>query len=127
MRRPCAARGVPVCPPSAPSHAYRPRCGDRTLAEKLTGSLEPLQPLSRHAIVAAQALVSEAGEEYETAASGFADAAARWHDFGVPYEEGQALLGQGRCLAALGRASEATAPLNVAHEIFARPGASPRW
>ncbi len=99
--------------------------GDRTLAEKLTGSLEPLQPLSRHAIVAAQALVSEAGEEYETAASGFADAAARWHDFGVPYEEGQALLGQGRCLAALGRASEATAPLNVAHEIFARLGAKP--
>ena len=36
-------------------------------------------------------------------ASGFADAAARWHGFETPYEEAQAALGQGGCLAALGR------------------------
>ena len=41
------------------------------------------------------------------AAAGFADAAARWHDFAAPYEEAHALLGQGRCLVALGRAPEA--------------------
>ena len=63
--------------------------------------------------------------EHKAAAPGFADAAARWRGFGVPYEEAQALLGQGRCLVALGRAPEATAPLAAAHEIFARLGAKP--
>ena len=55
----------------------------------------------------------------------YATAASGWLDFGVPYEEAQALLGQGRCLVALGRASEAAAPLTAAHEIFARLGAKP--
>ena len=49
--------------------------------------------------------------EREAAAIGFADAAARWHDFDVPYEEAQALLGQGRCLVALDRDPEAALPL----------------
>ena len=99
--------------------------GDSALAERLADSLEPLQPLSRHAIVAAQALVTEARREHEAAAAGFADAASRWQDFGVPYEEAQALLGQGRCLVALGRADEAQEPLSAAREIFARLGANP--
>jgi hypothetical protein len=59
------------------------------------------------------------------AAAVFADAAARWHDVGVAYEEGHALLGQGRCLAAPGRAPEAAAPLAAARDIFARLGAGP--
>ena len=53
------------------------------------------------------------------------DAAAGWRDFCVPYEEGHALLGQGRCLVALGRAPEAAGPLAAAREIFARRGAKP--
>ena len=60
-----------------------------------------------------------------SSSAGFAAAAARWHDFGVPYEEGHALLGQGRCLVALCRAPEAAAPLAAAREIFARLGAKP--
>jgi class 3 adenylate cyclase len=48
-----------------------------------------------------------------------------WREFGDPYEEGQALIGQGRCLAARGRAPEAAAPLAAAREIFARLGARP--
>ena len=43
----------------------------------------------------------------------------------MPYEEAQALLGQGRCLVALGKAPEAAAPLAAAREIFARLGAKP--
>ena len=43
----------------------------------------------------------------------------------IPYEEAQALLGQGRCLVALERAPEAAAPLAAAREIFARLGAVP--
>ena len=99
--------------------------GDCALAEKLAGSIAPLQPMSRHALAAAQALVTEARGEWEAASTGFADAALRWRDFGMPYEEAQALLGQGRCLVALGRAPEAAAPLAAARAIFARLGARP--
>jgi class 3 adenylate cyclase/tetratricopeptide (TPR) repeat protein len=99
--------------------------GDRGLAEQLAASFEPLQPLSRHAIVAAEALLSEAHGDCQAAADCFADAASRWHDFAVIYEESHALLGRGRCLVALGRAPEAAAPLAAAHEIFARLGAKP--
>ena len=45
--------------------------------------------------------------------------------FGTPYEEAEALRGQGRCLTALGRAPEAVTPLGAAREIFARLGAKP--
>jgi hypothetical protein len=43
----------------------------------------------------------------------------------VPYEEAQALLGEGRCLVALGRAPEAAPVLEQARAIFARLGAEP--
>ena len=99
--------------------------GDRRLAERLASAVEPPQPLCRHARAAAEALVVEARGEHEAAAEGFADAAARWHDFCVPYEEAQALLGRGRCLVALGRAPEAAVLLAAAREIFARLGAKP--
>ena len=48
---------------------------------------------------------------YEAAAEGFADAAGQWRTFEMPYEEGQALLGQGRCLVRLGRQAEAVEAL----------------
>ena len=84
--------------------------------------MAPLQPISRHAVVAAQALVTEARGESEAAAAGFADAASRWHDFAAYYEEAHELLGQGRCLVALGKTPEA-APLRAARAVFARLGA----
>ena len=88
--------------------------------------ISPFIALPRaHTGVTCRAPLAEARGEHETAAAGFADAAARWHGFGVPYEEGHALLGQGRCLVALGRAPEAAAPLAAAREIFARLGAKP--
>ena len=98
---------------------------DLALAERLRGSWRgclPVEELVRESI--ASMLAAERGG-HEAAAAGFADAAARWHDFGVPYEEGQALLGRGRCLVALGRAPEAAAPLAAARGIFARLGAKP--
>ena len=86
---------------------------------------ELASPLRRHAQLTVHAIALEARGEFEAAAAGFVDAAARWHGFGVPYEEGHALLGQGRCLVALGRAPEAAASLAAAREIFARLGARP--
>ena len=43
----------------------------------------------------------------------------------MPWERAQALLGRGRCLLALKRASDATEPLRDAREIFAALGARP--
>ena len=95
------------------------------LTKRLLSSVQgPLrvEELARQSI---SATLGEAQGEQETAAAGFAAVATGWHEFGVPYEEGHALLGQGRCLTALGRAPEAAAPLAAAHEIFARLGAKP--
>ncbi len=103
--------------------------GDAKLARRLateTRKYMPakLLPLQQHAVATLDALFAEVDGD-RAAAAGFADAAARWHEFGVPYEEGHALLGEGRCLVALGRAPEAAAPLAAAREIFARLGARP--
>ena len=101
------------------------RGSDPALAERLLGDVKgplPVEELARGSIAP---LLAEARGEHETAAAGFADSATGWHEFGVPYEEGHALLGQGRCLVALGRAPEAAASLAAAHEIFARLGARP--
>jgi hypothetical protein len=95
------------------------------LAEELTLWIPTGLPTQRCVRGYGDALLAEARGEYQAAAAGFADAAARWRDFGVPYEEAQALLGRGRCLAALHRAAEATLPLGQAWEIFQRLGAKP--
>ena len=101
-------------------------CGETDLAQQLIVGIEPDVPLLEHVLTTGRALLAEARVDRENAAAGFADAATRWHEFGVPYEEGaQALLGQSRCLVALGRAPEAAAPLAAAREIFARLGAKP--
>ncbi len=98
---------------------------DAPLAERLSAHLKPSLPLYRRAVTTARASIAEARGEHEVAAAGFAAAATGWYEFGVPFEEAQALLGQGRCLVAFDRASEATAPLAAAREIFARLGAMP--
>ena len=99
--------------------------GDADLVEVLREGVAPIYPLSVHALIATRALLDESAGRWAEAAAGFADAAARWHGFGVPYEEAQALLGEGRCLLALERAPEAAAVLEQAREIFARLGARP--
>ncbi len=99
--------------------------GDEDLAERLAKAFDGPLPLSQHVHAAAEALLFADDGRQEAAALAFADAASRWREFGVPYEEGQALLGQGRCLMALDRDSEAAEPLVAAREIFARLGAKP--
>jgi len=99
--------------------------GSIELARQITRDNTPLSPLREHEQVTCRALLAEQNRDHEAAAAGFADAAARWHEFGVPYEEAQALLGQGRCLAALGRAPEAAPVLEQGREIFERLGAKP--
>ena len=101
------------------------RVDDAELAARFVVAAVPLAPVDEHGIASARALVDEARGAHALAADSFAAAAARWHGFGVPYEEAQALLGQGRCLAALGEPVAAAKPLAAARQTFARLGASP--
>ena len=76
-------------------------CGDVDLAGQLAERFRPITALHRHTLASVRGLLAEARGEHEVAAAAFADAALRWHDFGMPYEEAHALLGQGRCLLGL--------------------------
>ena len=99
--------------------------GESSLIASLSAGLAPDMPLMVNVLASSRALIAEAAGDAETAAAGFASAADLWHDFGVPCEEGHALFGQGRCLAALGRTPEAAAALTEARVIFHQLGAKP--
>jgi tetratricopeptide (TPR) repeat protein len=99
--------------------------GDPDLATRLAEGLEPIYPLHQHTLASTHALLAERRGEHAAAAEAFADAARRWESFEMPWERAQARLGQGRCLLALGRPSEATGPLREAREIFASLGTKP--
>ncbi len=139
LREADAARGLLSAwesqprPGSGPNYvAYLPEAvrtalaaGDPELAERLSSGIEAVLPMQRNAVASVQSLLLESAGEHEAAADSFAAAAARWHEFGVPYEEGHALFGRARCLAALGRGPEAAPPLDAARGLFERLGAKP--
>jgi hypothetical protein len=94
------------------------------LAQRLSSGVEPVTPLHEHGVAAARAQLVEAAGEHADAAKLYAEAAERWRAFGNVPERAYALLGQGRCLAALGK-PEAEAPLREARELFASMGYAP--
>jgi hypothetical protein len=98
--------------------------GDPTLAERLTQKLERRYPLDEHAVCAARAQLAEHAGELDEAAALYAESARRWQEFGNVPERAYALLGQGRCLRALGRPG-AEEPLLEARELFASMGYAP--
>jgi tetratricopeptide (TPR) repeat protein len=91
--------------------------GDSELAQRLVDGLEPVFPLREHALCAARAQLAEHSGNHGGAAALYADAAARWQEFGNIPERAYALLGQGRCLIALGDLA-AEKPLRQAAELF---------
>ena len=99
--------------------------GDAPLANRLVGGVESRYPYAEHALVAANAALTEARGDLQAAADAYADAVDRWERFGVVPEKGFALLGQGRCLLGVSRATEAAPVLQHAREIFQRLGAAP--
>ena len=99
--------------------------GDRDLAERLVAGFDPPHPYAEHALVAANAALTEARGDLQAAAVAYADAAERWEQFGVVPEQAFALLGQGRCLLGLARPTEAAPVLQHAREIFERLKAAP--
>ena len=106
------------------------KAGDEHLAAWIRKELESSPeaqrlPLQQIVATTVAALVAEGRGEHEAAGVGFADAAGAGTTSACPTKRAHALLGQGRCLVALGRAPEAAAPLAAARAIFARLGARP--
>ena len=96
---------------------------DPPLAQRLSAGIEPVTPLHEHALASVQAQLAEAAGD-RAAAELYTEAAERWREFGNVPELAYALLGQGRCLAALGK-PEAEEPLREAKELFASMGYKP--
>jgi tetratricopeptide (TPR) repeat protein len=91
--------------------------GDHNLATSLTEGVPPLTPLHQHALTSSQAQLAEATGNHTEAASLYTNAAHRWQQFGNVPERAYALLGQGRCLHALGDPG-ADQPLGEAGELL---------
>ncbi len=130
LRRIAEAReSIPSCPHNGLRLPAEVRTaaelGDLGLARRLAAKTIASRALDSHALVMLSAFEAEHDARYGQAAECFAEAASRWHDFGAPYEEAHASLGQGRCLRALGRAGDAAKPLRRAERVFRRLGADP--
>jgi class 3 adenylate cyclase len=97
---------------------------DAEIADQLVRGLEPRYPLEEHALCAARAQLAEHTGDLTEAASLYAEAAERWREFGNVPEHAYALLGQGRCLLALGRPGTEK-PLREARHLFAMMGYKP--
>ena len=98
--------------------------GDPELAQRLADGLELRDPLREHALRAARAQLAEHAGDHTNAAALYAEAATGWQEFGNIPEHAHALLGQGRCLAALSRPG-AEVPLATAREMFQSMGYKP--
>jgi class 3 adenylate cyclase/tetratricopeptide (TPR) repeat protein len=93
------------------------------LAERIVGRVNLNNPYARHILTAARAQIAEADGK-PTAVRLYEEAAEGWKEFGNFPERAYALLGQGRCLHAVGdpRAERA---LTEARELFASMGYKP--
>jgi hypothetical protein len=98
---------------------------DNDLLASLATGFPELTPRQQHALVTVRAIQAERAGEHGRAAALYADAANRWKQFTEAIEQAHALLGQGRCLTALGDAA-ADVPLRSARVVFDRMGARRR-
>ncbi|MFZ0323218.1 MAG: hypothetical protein WAN48_03680 [Actinomycetes bacterium] len=69
------------------------------LRRREPAAVEPRHPYTEHALVTADAALTEHRGDHHTAATNYADAAARWEQFGVIPEQAHALLGQAPALS----------------------------
>jgi class 3 adenylate cyclase/tetratricopeptide (TPR) repeat protein len=93
-------------------------------AERLVAGTEPTTPLREHALASAQAQLAEVAHQHGDAVQLYHEAAERWERFGNVPEHAYALLGQGRCLLALGDTG-AEVLLVEARDLFASMGYQP--
>lgn len=124
-----ATRDGPACYRADPLPLVARICraaGQPELAERFLAGADAPAARYRHCLATAHAVLAETRGDVEAALGGYAAAADRWREFGVALEQGQALLGAGRCAARLGGGARATgrAALGRARAIFDRLGAS---
>jgi predicted ATPase/class 3 adenylate cyclase len=110
----CGPDGARVCA----------QAGALVVGERLLEGIEAVMARQRNSLLAARAVLAEAHGRMEEAAALYGEAAAAWVNFGHALERGQALLGLGRCLLALGE-TDANATLAAARDVFTRLGAGP--
>jgi tetratricopeptide (TPR) repeat protein len=92
------------------------------LAQDLIDATEPTATRYRLAAATARAVLAESTGDPSAAAGLYAEAAEGWHAYGQVLEHALALLGQGRCLAALGH-PDAADLLQAAHQRLKDLGA----
>jgi class 3 adenylate cyclase/tetratricopeptide (TPR) repeat protein len=71
-----------------------------------------------YSVLAGRAVLTEAQGQPDEASALYAEASERWKNYGFPLEHGQAALGAGRCLVAVGRPHEAADHLLEARRTF---------
>jgi hypothetical protein len=71
-----------------------------------------------YSVLAGRAVLTEAQAQPDEASALYAEASERWKNYGFPLEHGQAALGAGRCLVAVGRPHEAADHLLEARRTF---------
>ena len=101
------------------------RAGDRELAARFARGAPETRAIDKNVWLTHAARVFEADGDAERAAVGHAAAAAAWAAFDTPFEEAEALVAEARCLATLGRTTEAKATLAPARRILRRLKARP--
>ena len=98
------------------------------LAERFLAGADAPAARYRHCLATAHAVLAETKGDLEVAVDRYTAAAEGWRNFGVVLEQGQALLGAGRCATRLGGAGPAGpgagAALSRARAIFESLGAT---
>jgi class 3 adenylate cyclase/tetratricopeptide (TPR) repeat protein len=94
------------------------------LARDLLATAEPTATRYRLAAATAGAVLAEVSGDPDTAAAGYAEAAAGWTAYTQVLERALALLGRGRCLTAMGD-PDAAEVLRVAADQLTTLGARP--
>ena len=97
---------------------------DPELAGRLADGVEPRTPLHENALCAARAQLAEAAGEPAEAITRYAEAADRWREFRNVPERAYALLGQSRCMLAVGKPGTRVL-LSEAKELFESMGYQP--
>ena len=88
------------------------------LAERLLDSNVHRAARHQHSVLAGRAVLTEAQGRHDAASALYAEVAEHWANYGFALEHGQAALGAGRCLVAVGRHHEAAAHLVEARRVF---------
>jgi class 3 adenylate cyclase/tetratricopeptide (TPR) repeat protein len=88
------------------------------LAERMLDANGHRAARHQYSVLAGRAVLTEARDRPEEASALYAEVAEHWATYGFALEHGQAALGAGRCLVAVGRHPEATAHLVEARRTF---------